>query len=222
MENSNSNSNKQTIMDILNNISKRLKKFQNLEEWLNAEVREHQFCVVLFYRGEWGAGCWEFISLFNEAASQIRKKGGELFLVVPKNKTERKKMEKYLQPELNFKIISDPENTLALKHKISICSTEKKESRLSAFLEKTGLKTAPALTKCRSLSIPPMFEGYKVSHPGIVVLSSFKHEDSFRTTSTIKNHYASREYLTPSSLNELIDLHFGRSRTSSATPRIYC
>jgi len=191
-------------------------RYKSLDDWLQAEVRLYKFCVFLFYRGEWCPSCWEYIALFNEAASHIRTKGGEFFLVVPKAKADRKKMEKCAK--LEFKVISDPEGELASKYKITVTVQEKKEGRLSALLERAGLRSSSSpLTKCRSMSIPPLYEGYKISHPGVVILSAVKQEDTFRTNSTIKNHYACKEYLTPGGLNDLLEMHFGHARTSART-----
>jgi len=197
----------------LSSTSLRLKKSPTLEEWLDEESKHHKFCVLLFYRGDWDSELWNYFSGFIDCVPALRKQGGELFAVVPKNKAEKKKMEKHLG--LNFKIISDPEDQLAEKYKITTSGHERRGSRLKSLLEKACLSPTTT-TRRRSISlVPSLTEVFKISHPGVLILSSKQKPETgqWQTNRTIKNHYESKEYFTPTSLNELLDLHFGRARS---------
>jgi len=191
-----------------------MNKFSSVEEWLDAELKNHRFCVLIFYRADWDHELWSYFSVFMDAVPALRKQGGELFAVIPKSKSERKKMEKHLG--LNFKIISDPDDLLANKYKINTCQADKKGSLLKTLLEK--VRRSPPITRHRSSSFPPTTPDetvYKASHPGVLILSSKKKAETGQwvTSRTIKNHYENRECFTPTSLNELLDLHFDRRRS---------
>jgi len=197
----------------------RLKKFPCLEEWLEEELKLHKFCILLFYRGEWDRASWDFFSTFDDTVPQLRRQGGELFVIVPNSRSESKKMEKHLG--LNFKIISDPGDKLAQKYQIT-CPNAKSESRIKSLL-KVCLKAhyQPTLTRCRSMSIPPSSTiTFTSCHPGVVILSKKYNPETkhWVTSRTIKNSYETKETFSPTGMNDLLDLHFGRRRSTTRAP----
>jgi hypothetical protein len=91
--------------------------------------------------------------------------GGELFVVVPKSKSEKKKMEKHFNSA--FKVVSDPDNHLANKFKITV---HKHESKLHSLLHSASTPIAAA-SKRHSMSFFPISSGqeaYHFAHPGII------------------------------------------------------
>jgi len=190
--------------------SKFSRKTQSREDWLNDQIRNYKFVVLLFYRGKWDVTMWDYLTAFVACVPHLRAGGGELFVVVPKGKSEKKKMEKHFNS--SFKVIHDKDHQLANKFKITV---SKQELRLSVLHHSTSAPIC-AIDKRHSVAYVPEARSrdiFHYAHPGVLVISGTANREGELTTKrTIKNHYEFNEHFTPVGLRDLLDLHFGRVR----------
>jgi len=187
------------------------RKNNKREAWLDEQVRGYRFVILLFYRGKWGVSMWDYLNAFVTFVPHLRARGGEMFVVVPKGKSEKKKMEKHFNSA--FKVISDPEHQLANKYKITV---NKQESKFHSLLHSTSTPISP-MDKRHTVSIfpasSPVKEMFHYAHPGVLVISGITlKEGEWTTKRTIKNQYDHDEHFTPIGLRDLLDLHFGKTR----------
>eukprot|EP00026_Physarum_polycephalum_P017130 Phypoly_transcript_18241.p1 GENE.Phypoly_transcript_18241~~Phypoly_transcript_18241.p1 ORF type:complete len:202 (+),score=10.39 Phypoly_transcript_18241:15-620(+) len=192
--------------------SKFTRKKQSREEWLNEQILNYRFVVLLFYRGKWDVSMWDYLTAFVACVPHLRAGGGELVVVVPKSKSEKKKMEKHFNS--SFKVIHDPEHHLANKFKISV---RKPESKFSVLLHSASTPISKS-DKRHSIACYPeqSTDVFHYAHPGVLVISGTNKEGEWTTKRTIKNSYELNEHFTPVGLRDLLDLHFGRVRKNVA------
>jgi len=165
---------------------------ESIEEWWKQEVKQHSFCVILFYRGR-SAYAGDYLSTFAPYAKELRNNGGELFVVVPKyNKVIKNEKMK----NLNFKVINDTKNYLVNYYKISTNMPAKKKF----FCLLSGKHPC---------------DSFLCSQPGVAIVSKPKNFlGQIISKFTIKDQYDTKERLTPSDVRELVNLHFGTQHDS--------
>jgi len=91
---------------------------------MNNETQPAKFTVKVFFRGDWCPWCKAYLNDFNEVVEEIRRLGGDLIGITSQVGNTSKKTQ-----GLNFEILSDPENTEALRYGVNI--TPKTETPLA-------------------------------------------------------------------------------------------
>jgi len=91
---------------------------------MNNEKTTQNFTVKVFFRGDWCPWCAAYLNDFNEVQNEINRLGGKLIGITSQVNNESKH-----NLDLNFDIVSDPDNIEAVKYGVNI--TPKQETPLA-------------------------------------------------------------------------------------------
>jgi len=84
--------------------------YATARDWLESELKQHQFIILVFYRGAWCIFCKKYLRLWQEFAPRLRAIGGALFAISSDSKGNSEKFKNDLQ--LCYDVIGDPTNDL--------------------------------------------------------------------------------------------------------------
>ena len=105
------------------------------DEWLQSAVTNSKFTVVIFYRGTWCIGCQSYLKSITSLVEAVRNAGGEIYAVCSQQQHEVDQTA--VAWNLNYDLVSDPQNTLAKKYEVGIMNaTGEKMEHYKALVRK--------------------------------------------------------------------------------------